>query len=257
MKRFGEYARYYDLFYGDKDYKHEAEIVDSLIKKYCYQVKSDSQSILNLGCGTGKHDNEFSLMGYRIKGIDLSREMVNIAINNYQRAGVQFDVGDVRSYSDGKEYDICTSLFHVLSYQTSNSDIINSFNTANRELKKDGLFIFDCWYGPGVLSDKPVVRVKKVEDDDSVFIRHAIPRMYPEKNVVDVNYDVLVIDKEDETVKQFNETHSMRYLFTPEVELMLTLSGFELLACLDCSSLQEVTYNSWTAYFVARKIKGL
>lgn len=28
----------------------------------------------------------------------------------------------------------------------------------------------------------------------------------------------------------------------------------ELIACLDCNTLQEPTFDSWTAYFVCRKI---
>ncbi len=85
MIRFNEYARYYNLFYGDKDYKHEAEIIDRLIKKYNYENAKNALKILNLGCGTGKHDHELNCLGYKIKGIDLSEEMVNIALNCYHQ----------------------------------------------------------------------------------------------------------------------------------------------------------------------------
>ena len=42
---------YYNLFYEDKDYQLEAKYIHEKIQEY----KSNSNSILELGCGTGKH----------------------------------------------------------------------------------------------------------------------------------------------------------------------------------------------------------
>lgn len=253
-KNFEEYARYYNLFYGDKAYKNEAKTIDTIIKKY---DSINAKLLLNVGCGTGKHDVEIANLGYQIKGIDLSPDMIDIAKKNSKDKDIIFEVGDARTFSDDKKYDVVTSLFHVMSYQTSNEDLLSSFEMVNRELKKDGLFLFDAWYGPGVLSDKPEVRIKQVEDDTNIFIRHAIPVIYPDKNVVDVNYEVLVVDKATNILHNIKETHKMRYLFTPEVELMLNSKGFELIACIDCNSLDKVDFNSWTAYFVARKVSEI
>ncbi len=258
MKQFEEYARYYNLFYSDKDYSGEAKTVDHLIKKYgSYTGSNTPLSLLNLGCGTGRHDRELSRLGYNTKGVDLSKEMIDIAVKNYGTDQVQFDVGDIRSYSDKVSYDICTSLFHVISYQNSNEDLTAAFATANRALKENGLFIFDCWYGPGVLSDKPAVRIKRVEDRDKIFIRHAVPDVFPEQDLVYVNYEVIVIDKTSGISESFTESHHMRYLFTPEIKLMLELNGFELICCLDCNTLDDVTFDSWTAYFIARKMRNI
>lgn len=254
MKNFDEYAYYYNMFYGDKDYATEASTVSMLIERY-WEGDSKPKTILNLGCGTGKHDVELSILGYRVKGIDISENMISEARSNSHKKGLLFDIGDIRTYRDENKYDVCTSLFHVMSYQNGNNDLLSAFETANLELNDNGLLIFDCWYGPGVLSEKPEVRIKKIEDEHNTLIRQAIPVMYPESNTVDVNYDIMIINKENNTVYDIKETHRMRYLFTPEIELMLKESGFKLLDCIDCNSLEQVTFNSWTAYFIARKQK--
>ena len=114
--------------------------------------------------------------------------------------------------------------------------------------------MFDVWYGPGVLSDKPEVRVKEVQDDKHRLVRIARPVMYDEKNVVDVCYEVLVINKKSNETKMINETHHMRYFFRPELELLLERSGFELLENLDCQSLGKTDYDSWTSYFIAKAV---
>ena len=145
-------------------------------------------------------------------------------------------------------------MFHVMSYQNENEDILNAFLSARKALDKGGLFLFDVWYGPGVLSDRPSVRVKEVEDEENRMIRIARPVMYDKKNLVDVCYEVLVIHKKTNIVKTIEETHHMRYFFRPELELLLERSGFELLENLDCQSLGKTDYDSWTSYFIAKAV---
>lgn len=248
MNTFDDYAYYYNAFYGDKDYSNEAKIVSDFIKEY----KPDAVSILDMGCGTGRHDAELAKRNYKILGIDLSPKMVEIAQNN-RTNGTDFKVCDIKSFRTEKRFDCVISLFHVMSYMNSNRDIIDAFQTANVHLSEGDLFIFDLWYGPGVLSDKPAVRTKRVEDDQNILIRNAVPVFHVDKDIVDVNYDVLIIDKETAHVKELHETHKMRYYFKPELELMLEMAGFELLKCVDCNTLQETDFDSWTAYIVARK----
>ena len=141
-----------------------------------------------------------------------------------------------------------------MSYQNSNADILSSFQSARKALGRGGLFLFDVWYGPGVLSDKPSVRVKEAEDDRYKLIRIARPVMHDRENVVDVCYEVLVIDKESKETRVINEVHSMRYFFRPELDFYLEKAGFQLIDNLDCVTLGETGYDSWTSYFVAKVV---
>ena len=69
MEVFQDYAYYYNAFYCDKDYKSEARTVAKLIKR---NTNTEIKYVLNIGCGTGKHDIELKKLGYEISGIDLS-----------------------------------------------------------------------------------------------------------------------------------------------------------------------------------------
>lgn len=254
MEVFQDYAYYYNAFYQDKDYASESRQVDTLLKRYGNNIKK----IINYGCGTGRHDIELSKLGYDCTGIDLSPLMIEIAKKNCKNVGGGvndvFLVADIRTYEPKETYDAVISLFHVMSYQNSNDDILATFRSARKALKDGGLLLFDLWYGPGVLSDPPVVRVKEVEDDTYKLVRIARPVMYDKTNVVDVCYEVLVIEKETGCTKTINETHHMRYFFRPELEFYLKESGFALTDNLDCATLGETGYGSWTSYFVARAI---
>ncbi len=254
MEVFHDYAYYYNAFYKDKDYKSEARQVDLLLRKYGNNVKN----IINFGCGTGKHDIELADMGYQCDGIDMSPLMIDIAKENAAMAGkgTRFSVADIREYRVDKRYDAVISLFHVMSYQNTNEDILKTFQSARAVLKEGGILLFDVWYGPGVLSDKPVVRVKEVQDDKFKLIRIAKPCMYDKTNIVDVCYEVLVINTDINQTKVIEEVHSMRYFFRPELEFYLQQSGFELIDNLDCMTLNETDYSSWTSYFVARAVSS-
>lgn len=255
MEVFQDYAYYYNMIYEEKNYSEEAKTVDRLIKR---KVDKKHPSILNIGCGTGKHDYELAKLGYIMKGVDLSPEMVSVAKDNYldeiERGVMSFEVGNFQTYEPDRQYDIVTSLFHVISYQNSNKSVLDSFNTANKALKNGGVFVFDLWYGPGVLTLLPENRIKRVENEDSMLIRYASPVMHYNKNIVDVNYDVIVIDKKTNITRTITETHSMRYFFIPEIENMLGQCGFKLLDVLDSNSLTEVDQKSWAAYIMAEKI---
>jgi SAM-dependent methyltransferase len=252
MEVFKDYAYYYNAFYKDKDYQSEAAQVDSLLKKYGNNI----HEIINFGCGTGRHDIELAKMGYQCTGIDLSPLMIEIAQKNVKNSGsnIEFSVADIRDYKTTCKYDAVISLFHVMSYQNTNQDILSAFRSARNVLNKDGIFLFDAWYGPGVLTDKPCVRVKEVEDDKNRLIRVARPVMHDKENIVDVNYEVLVIDKSTGKTQVINEVHNMRYFFRPELGYLLNESGFELIDNLDCNSLRETNYDSWTSYFVAKAV---
>lgn len=104
------------------------------------------------------------------------------------------------------------------------------------------------------LSDKPIVKVKEVEDEKNKLIRIARPVLHDKENIVDINYEVLVIDKETCIVRQINEVHRMRYFFRPELELLLSQTGFEMVDNIDCHSLGDTDYNSWTSYFIAKAL---
>jgi len=254
MNVFGTYARYYDLLYASKDYVGEAEFVHQLLQTYAPEAKS----ILELGCGTGAHAIQLAQYGYSLHGIDLSAEMLQRAHQNLNQvpptiaAQLQFSQGDIRDVQLDEQFDAIISLFHVMSYQTTNADLMASFATVKAHLKPNGVFIFDCWYGPAVLSDRPTVRVKRLEDETLQVTRIAEPTFHPNDNVVDVNYHIFTRDKTSGTVQEIQETHRMRYLFQPELDLVMAAVGLERVASRGWMIENMPGFDTWGVYFAVR-----
>jgi len=247
---FDAYAAYYDLLYRDKDYAGEATFVRDLL---CLQGV-ESGDILELGCGTGKHALNLVQMGYRMQGVDVSPAMVAAARSHLPVAlskQITFEEGDVRSVRLEKKFGAVISLFHVASYQTSNDDIAAMFQTAAQHLNAGGVFLFDCWYGPAVLTERPAIRVKRLEDESVSVLRIAEPVMHPNDNCVDVNYTMLVTPTDSQQTKIIRESHRMRYFFVPELRLLLAEAGFELVSKVEWMSGCEPGFSTWSIAIVA------
>ena len=250
MAVFGAYSRYYNLLYRDKDYVGEANYIHRLIQRFL----PDAQQVLNLGCGTGSHDFILAEHGYEITGVDISEEMLSVASSraagNPPRGGaVEFLHGDIREVRLDKNFDVVLSLFHVISYQTRNEDLSAAFETVKQHLKPGGLFLFDCWYGPAVLSERPEVRVKRLADDEIEVLRICEPVLKHNENCVDVNYQVLVTEKKSGEKEQLQESHKMRYLFMPEVVNLSKEYGMKILFAQEWMTGRDPGDDTWGVCF--------
>jgi len=253
---FSEYARYYDLLYKDKNYAAEADYIHGLIQRY----RPETRTILELGAGTGKHAGLLSNHGYHVHGVERSEEMLEQAQRlagelkqqDRQCLAPTFSLGDIRTARVEGRFDAVISLFHVVSYQTTNSDLIATFLTARGHLNTGGLFLFDVWYGPGVLTDRPVVRVKRMKDDCIEVTRIAEPVMHPQDNIVEVNYHVIIRNRETGHVDETRETHCMRYLFQPEIALLADHCGFYVDHSEEWLTGNPLSLEVWGACFILR-----
>jgi SAM-dependent methyltransferase len=248
MPIYKEYSQYYNLLHKDKNYIGEADYINSLIQKFSL---TESHTVLNLGCGTGKHDSLLTQKGYNITGVDFSTDMLDIARTNYPQ--IDFFEGDVRTLKLNKAFDVVLFLFHVISYQILNKDIYDAFLTAKHHLKIGGILIFDFWYGPSVIAEMPSKRTKAVEDDKFKIIRYTAPDIHPNENRVDVHFDVEITNKQTKEVITLKELHQMRYLFLPELRQLLNSVGFMIQSEEEWMTGGILGFHSWSGCIVARR----
>lgn len=255
MTTFDLYAAYYDLLYSDKDYASEVDYILGILPAGLPL----GARILELGCGTGGHAFELATRGFRVHGIDISENMVVIARSRLAalpavvRERLSFDCADMRGFHAGKsQFDLALSLFHVMSYATTNADQQAAFASARHHLAPGGLFVFDFWYGPAVLSDRPRHATKNVANEDISVLRKTVPVMRINQNCVDVCFEVTIAPRAEARAQTFNERHRMRYLFLPEIEESLAASGFEMMSSQAWLTREPLDDRSWYGCVVAR-----
>ena len=244
---FDRYAKFYDSLYVEKDYVEECAYVLSLLGD------SEIKLALDFGCGTGKFTEQFAVKGFCVDGVDVSAKMIELAkersILDSQLASLEiaYETADVRTFTPKKQYDLVYSLFHVINYMTSDDDLRAFFGSAAKALRKDGLLIFDFWYGPGVEADSPMERKKVVNWNGETLSRTAKPRLIPEKNLVMVEYQI-------ETANVvFSELHTMRYLFEADIE-SFSAPYFATESILGWREDAAPTSSNWNAVAILKRI---
>ena len=244
---FASFGSWYDELYSDKNYCEEADKIHRIIKRY----DGSATSLLEFGMGTGKHALELVTKGYKVHGIEISREML---AQVKASEGITFSHGNITDHDERRTFDAIICLFHVLGYITDTQSLDRAFLNAARHLDRDGLFVFDYWHAAAVLSQGVQNRVKRVPIDQGELIRLAEPSMKPERNVVSVQYTLFQCDHEGHPVQRFEETHEMRYFSLPEIESFCERHGFmvETHECFDTG--RELSGDSWNAITVARKV---
>ncbi len=254
-----EYSGLYDNFYHDKEYDVECDLIEDIFKKYA-QGKP-VKTILDLGCGTGKHAIPLAKRGYNVVGVDRSKSMLTLAQQKSGEYGVDDKIAwrqaDIRDLKIDQQFDAVLMMFAVLGYQTTNSDVIAALNTARRHLSAGGLLIFDVWHGPAVLSQRPEQRMKTIDTENGRIIRFASGEIDASNHVCHVNYD-LWQSKGDKIISETKETHTMRYFFPLELELFLENTAFSLVDLKNFPEFdKEPDETTWNVLCIARAVNNV
>lgn len=246
IKPFSASSAYYDLLYHQKDSSAEADYVDKLLQLY----RIPGKSLLEFGSGTGRHGCALAERGYRVHGIELSNEMVQAS---QQSPGFSCQQGDISTTRLSLQADAVISLFHVLSYQTSNALLQATFSNASSHLQKGGLFLFDIWYSPAVAAQQPEVRIKRLSTPELSITRIAEPDVYPNENRVDVNFTIFAQHTGTGDLHTFTEKHPMRHFSLPELDLFAEVAGFERLCAEEWMTGDPPSPDTWGVCLVLRK----
>ena len=244
---FNAYSRYYDLLYRDKDYVAEAEYIADLLKRFGVSGKR----LLEFGSGTGKHGRLLAKRGYDVTGIERSAEMVAQAET---APGFSCQQADICTVQMGRTFDAVLSLFHVMSYQTTNAAIQAVFARAAEHLEVGGLFVFDVWYSPAVYAQKPEVRVKRMADEAIEITRIAEPVLHPNENRVDVNYTIFAQNLASGAVETITETHPMRHFSLPELDLLSHMHGFAVVGVEEFLAGNRPSEETWGVCLILKKV---
>jgi SAM-dependent methyltransferase len=209
------YAKLYDSIHESKNYSKEVEQILGLINP----GKTEKLRGFDLGCGTGLHAAEFARLGIEVDGFDVSKEMLAVARARHPFLKLSDDLDDF-----SRDYDFSYSLFDVLSYQTTVSDLRILLLTLFKQTKKGGVCLIDSWNSIAVRQDPPRYNERIVTSGLSQIWR----KVTPDISLADQNIYRLSIDLVDsETgVNLKNEVHVLRAWSPKEVRDEMESIGF-------------------------------
>lgn len=109
-----------------------------------------SLSILDVGCGTGRHSIELTQRGYSVTGIDLSESQLALANRKAAERNmkIDFQLQDARKLTFRNEFDVaimlCEGGFPLMETDEMNFEILKSVTGS---IKEHGKFIFTTLNG--------------------------------------------------------------------------------------------------------------
>lgn len=256
LTEFGaDYAKVYDAIYRSKDYDGEVDLIERILTSH---GRAGSRWLLDLGCGTGNHAFRLAERGHFVVGVDRSTEMLALANAKAKTAGsgsVEFHEADIRKLDLGRQFDAVLMMFTVLGYQLEDSDLMAALATVRRHLDTGGLFLFDVWYGPAVLANRPAEREISVEQGTTRINRKTCATLDLARHLCRVTFDLERV-ADDESAETWREEHVVRYYFYPEIESALAQNRLELAVLRNFPDFKApANERSWNVIGVGRALR--
>jgi len=165
LRMYRQLANYYDEIYRFKNYRKEAEKIETLIEQ---DKKSPGDHLLDVACGTGNHI-AYLKQHYKVEGLDFSPEMLRIARKKHP--DVVFHRGDMTSFKLKNRFDIITCLFSAIGHVRTKTLMRKAVRNIASHLEPGGLMILEPWITPanfhkGIVGfnsvDKPNLKIARI-----------------------------------------------------------------------------------------------
>jgi SAM-dependent methyltransferase len=207
------------------------------------------ENLADIGCGTGNITIPMAKRGYKMTGLDLSEEMLSLAEQKSQEAGVpvRFLGSDMRSFSLGFRADAAISSFDCINYLLKTADVEAAFWRAHENLEKGGLFIFDVatpYKYKNVLAGNSFV----FENDD-VFMTWE--NYFNEKSGICSFYLTFFL-REGELYRREEEEQRQRCYSLKTIKKLLKSAGFTVIGEYSDIDFSPLTEESERAFFICK-----
>jgi SAM-dependent methyltransferase len=219
------HAELYDLFYADKPYAVEADFVHECLTKFQQEKVT---RLLDLACGTGGHAFEFERLGYEVVGVDHSLNMLARANQKARErsSSVRFEMQSMSDLHLGEEYDAVTCLFNSIGYLISNEEILKAMSGIHAHLRPHGLFIFEFWHAPAMLTQYEPLRIRRLKTDSEEILRISETEIDVEQQTASVRYEIYEFG-DDQRYSKTTECHVNRFFSVQELSALLLAARFE------------------------------
>lgn len=219
MNSYGDFAYIYDDLI-EQDYGKWADYIEDIFKRY----NKKPELVLDLACGTGGLTVELAKRGYDMIGVDLSYDMLNVAMEKSQGLNIQYLCQDMTEFELYGTVDAIVCTLDAINYLTSEKQLSRTFHWVNNYLNPDGLFIFDInteYKLKTVLGNN-----KFIYDRGDIF--YTWENKYNEKTKISTQ-NLTFFKSDGDTYSRIDETHRQRAYSYGEIGKILKQNGLILL----------------------------
>ncbi len=209
----------YDEMMSYVEYDEWAKLLSSKIKK-----ETEGNNLLEIGSGTGEISNRLHNLGYAIKGIDISLEMIKISNTKYEN--IEFLNESMLNLKDKSKYDAVISVFDTINYLQSLDELNIAFTNIYNSIKNNGVFIFDVlnrkmidsMFSEGIFADE--------RENMSIIWKHS----YNENLKLDEIETIFYVKERDDLFRRISEKYMKMIFSNNQILEMAKKVGFHFIS---------------------------
>ena len=130
---------FYHQLYVNHDEKEAAQFVDALVNEL---QPSQHSSMIDVGCGMGRHSRRLAEYGFNVTGIDLSFHSIKKA-KQFESDSLHFIQHDMRDFFGRNQFDYVFNFFTSFGYFKTQLENYQVIRNMSRALKSDGTLVID------------------------------------------------------------------------------------------------------------------
>ena len=202
-------------------------------KKRCLKMLSNTKLVngfaYDFGCGTGSGINLIKELGYkRVKGIDLSDDMIKIARSKYN--DVDFVVGDMLVDKKWEPGGLAICNFDAINYLIGKNEWPLFFSVVSNSLKKNGVFLFDTLTINDHANNWPNY-TRVVENENYMLINNGDYK----NNIAYMHYKWF-IKSNDNVYNKYIEIHRQKTYSVNTINKWLNNNNFKIVDIIDADT---------------------
>ncbi len=168
---------YYHILYKERNYTEAQMFMDNLTQ---YLSLESNNHILDLACGKGRHSIYLNKIGYKVTGIDLSKNSITHA-SQFANDNLQFKIHDMRQ-PFSQQFDAVFNLFTSFGYFEHEKDNLDTIQAIKANLNETGFGVIDFLNADYVISNL-VADEQKVVDNITFNIKRYVKDGYIYKDI--------------------------------------------------------------------------
>lgn len=178
--------------------------------------------ILDVPCGTGRHSRLFASKGYKVTGVDISRDCVAIARRQGQHANARYQRGDMSKLEKFRgRYDAVLNLFTSFGYFATDGENLAVLKQLKNALKPDGRLVLNLIDRDWLL---PIYQPARWHEDGGVL--HIEASRYDPKTKYNESHWTALDVRGRKPKLLHHHYHRIRLYSQPEILKMLKTGGF-------------------------------
>lgn len=219
--------------------------------------------IIDLACGTGRVTIPLARAGYQLIGVDIHRSMLEEARTKAQRENlnIEWELQDCTKLDWPVQSQLIYSVGNSFQHFLTNEDQDALLLAVNKHLQTNGVFIFDTRFP----NEEELLQPSNEEYWRSYIDKETQNKVdvYTSSSYHSISQiqHYLTIRKSKnlagDVIAEKRTNIHLRYTFPQEMNRLLTMNGFEILAIYQDWNETHLTNASDNMIYVCRKVKDL